>query len=208
MLEKCYKIENNERLFNFKTCLQYIDYLGKKKFGTHFQIDLSDKETLFKLIAYSVGAVNACDKDSIDLKKGILLLGPVGCGKTTLMTLLNELVYPHQKYQVKSTREIASEFHQDGFQIIHKYGRRQKYLCLDDLGVEQNMKYYGNECNTVAEILLHRYDMHVNYGILTHATTNLNAEELEKIYGNRVRSRLRSMFNLITFPSSTKDKRK
>jgi len=50
--------------------------------------------------------------------------------------------------------------------------------------------------------------MHVNYGIMTHATTNLNAEELEKLYGNSVRSRLRSMFNLIVFPSNAKDKRK
>ncbi len=208
MLEKCYRIENNERLFDFKTCLQYLEYLGKKKYGTSFKIDYSDKETLLKLIGYSVGANDVCKENFIDPKKGILLLGPVGCGKTTLMCLLNEFVFLHQKYLVKSTRNISTEFHQDGFQVIHKYGRQQKAICLDDLGVEQNMKYYGNECNTIGEILLHRYDMHVNFGILTHATTNLNAEELEKLYGNRVRSRLRSMFNLITFPSSTKDKRK
>jgi DNA replication protein DnaC len=208
MLEKCFKIENNERLFNFQKCIQYLEFLGKKRYGSSFVIDLSDKETLLKLISYSVGAQDVCSENFIDLNKGILVLGPVGCGKTTIMTLLNEFVYSHQKYQVKSTRDIATEFHKDGFEIIHKYGRRHKALCLDDLGVEQNMKYYGNECNTIGEILLHRYDMHVNFGILTHATTNLNAEELEKLYGNRVRSRLRSMFNLITFPSSTKDKRK
>jgi DNA replication protein DnaC len=208
MLEKCYKIENNERLFNFQNCVQYLEFLGKKRYGSSFEIDLSDKETLLRLISYSVGAQDVCSENFIDLNKGILVLGPVGCGKTTIMTLLNEFVYPHQKYQVKSTRDIATEFHKEGFEIIHKYGRRHKTLCLDDLGVEQNMKYYGNECNTIGEILLHRYDMHVNFGILTHATTNLNAEELEKLYGNRVRSRLRSMFNLITFPSTTLDKRK
>jgi DNA replication protein DnaC len=208
MLEKCYKIENNERLFDFKTCLHYLDHLGKKKFGSSFKIDLSDRETLLKLISYSVGALDSCEENFIDLEKGVLLIGPVGCGKTTIMTLLNEFVFPHQRYQVKSTRDIATEFHQDGFEIIHKYGRRQKAICLDDLGVEQNMKYYGNECNTIGEILLHRYDMHVNFGIVTHATTNLNAEELENLYGNRVRSRLRSMFNLIVFPGDVRDKRK
>ncbi len=208
MLEKCYKIENNERLFDFKTCLLYLDHLGKKRFGSSFKIDLSDRDTLFKLVSYAVGATDACQSEFLDLEKGVLLIGPVGCGKTSLMTLLNEFVYPHQKYQVKSTRDIATEFHQDGFEIINKYGRRQKTFCLDDLGVEQNMKYYGNECNTIAEILLHRYDLHVNSGIITHATTNLNAEELEKLYGNRVRSRLRSMFNLIVFPGDVKDKRK
>ena len=117
-------------------------------------------------------------------------------------------MYPFQKYPVKSTREIAAQFHKDGYGIIHDLGRRQKPICLDDLGVEQSVKHFGNECNTIGEILLHRYDMHVNYGIITHATTNLNANELEKIYGNRVRSRLRSMFNLVSFPESCKDKRK
>ncbi|MBX2950064.1 MAG: ATPase [Crocinitomicaceae bacterium] len=208
MLEKCYKIENNIRQFDFTTCLKYLNHLGKSHYGTNFQIEISDKETLFKLISFAVGAEEDCKTLRIDLKKGILLLGPVGCGKTTLINLLNHFVYPHQKYQVKSTREIASEFHKDGYEIIHRYGRREKAICLDDLGIEQNIKHFGNECNTIGEILLHRYDMHINYGILTHATTNLNAEELEKLYGNRVRSRLRSMFNLISFPMETKDKRK
>lgn len=208
MLHKCYTIENNERHFDFKTCLLYLNQLGKKKYGSNFQIDLSDKLTLYKMISYSVGASNVCEEYGLDLKKGILLLGPVGCGKTSLITLLNEFVFPTQKYQVKSTRDIATEFHKEGFEIIQNYGLRHKALCLDDLGVEQNMKYYGNECNTIGEILLHRYDLYMNFGILTHATTNLNATELEELYGNRVRSRLRSMFNLVSFPESASDKRK
>jgi hypothetical protein len=42
----------------------------------------------------------------------------------------------------------------------------------------------------------------------THITTNLNAEEIEERYGNRVRSRLREMVNVIGFDINTKDKRK
>ncbi|MDT8347935.1 MAG: ATPase, partial [Flavobacteriaceae bacterium] len=42
----------------------------------------------------------------------------------------------------------------------------------------------------------------------THITTNLNAEELEARYGSRVRSRLREMFNLISFDKASVDKRK
>ncbi len=68
----------------------------------------------------------------------------------------------------------------------------------------------------MGEILLSRYDIFKNgkEPVLsltkgkTHITTNLNAEELEERYGNRVRSRLREMFNLISFDSSTTDKRK
>ena len=41
----------------------------------------------------------------------------------------------------------------------------------------------------------------------THATTNLNAQELEERYGNRVRSRMRQLFNLIAFDKESTDKR-
>ena len=70
------------------------------------------------------------------------------------------------------------------------------------------MKHFGNDCNTMAEILLSRYDFMTQLGTISHATTNLNAKELEDAYGNRVRSRLRSMFNLISFAEAAKDKRK
>jgi hypothetical protein len=105
----------------------------------------------------------------------------------------------------KST--VPAEYHIEGYPIIQKYSKAHKWYCLDDLGVEQNVKQYGNECNTMAEILLNRYELFVNHGIQTHATTNLNADDLETIYGNRVRSRFRSMFNLIDFPIDSPDKR-
>jgi hypothetical protein len=41
----------------------------------------------------------------------------------------------------------------------------------------------------------------------TFATTNLNAKELEDRYGNRVRSRMRQMFNLLAFEQTAKDRR-
>lgn len=79
--------------------------------------------------------------------------------------------------------------------------------CFDDLGLESNLKYYGNECNVVGEILLSRYDLFVSAGQLTHATTNLNSSEIEQLYGNRVRSRMREMFNLVAFTKEAKNKR-
>lgn len=39
--------------------------------------------------------------------------------------------------------------------------------------------------------------------MITHITTNLSASELEAFYGNRVRSRLREMFNLLIFENET-----
>jgi hypothetical protein len=59
----------------------------------------------------------------------------------------------------------------------------------------------------MAEILLSRYDLFISKKLITHITTNLSATEIENQYGNRVRSRLRQMINLIAFDKSVKDKR-
>lgn len=196
------------RMFDFMTCIRYLNHLGRQSYGPKFCVKVEDKDLLHKLISYGISSEEQCANHGLNLKKGILLTGPVGCGKTSLMSLLPAFMYPFQKYQVKNTREIAAEFHKEGYETIQKYGLRPKPICLDDLGVETNIKHFGNECNTIGEILLHRYDLFVNQGIVTHATTNLNADELEDIYGIRVRSRLRSMFNLVSFPEASADKRK
>jgi hypothetical protein len=59
----------------------------------------------------------------------------------------------------------------------------------------------------MAEILLSRYDYFIENKTVTHLTTNLAASEIENYYGNRVRSRMRAMFNLIAFDKESKDKR-
>jgi DNA replication protein DnaC len=60
----------------------------------------------------------------------------------------------------------------------------------------------------MGEVLLSRYDLFISKGILTHVTTNLSASEIEQTYGNRVRSRMREMFNLMAFDKASMDKRK
>lgn len=207
-MEKPYKIINNQRVFNFKKTLRYIQYLGKSKYGEDFKIHRSDIFTFHRLIIYMIHEERQCKKYNIDLKKGILLIGPIGSGKTTIMNLLRVFLFKQQLYTIKSSRDIALEYQKDGVDVIHSYGKKYTPLFIDDLGVENNSKFYGNECNTIGEILLQRYELLTNNQIVTHATTNLNADELEKLYGKRVRSRLREMFNLITFPAETVDKRK
>lgn len=201
-------IENGVRQFNFKQSCSYLQEMGKEQFGPDFRLYNSDKEIIYKLMIYAIRDKENCTLHGIDLNKGVLLNGPVGCGKTSLMTLIRPFLYPPFYFSVIQTREIAMQYNREGFPVIHNYGRSQKVYCFDDLGVEESVKHFGNECNTIAEILLHRYDLLINYGITTHATTNLNSDELEKRYGNRVRSRLRTMFNLISFPETVKDKRR
>lgn len=204
-----YDIIDGYRVYDFKRSLSYLQHMGQKQFGSKFKLHPADRQIIYKLIIYFIRDEENCRKYGLDLQKGVLLNGPVGSGKTTLLNLMRYFTYPDHHYVIKTTRDVAAEFNMDGYQVILKYGKTHKKIyCFDDLGVENNMKYYGTECNTISEILLQRYDLMISEGTITHATTNLNAEELEKLYGNRVRSRMREMFNLISFARLSEDKRR
>ena len=200
--------------YSYTEVINWLEAKGIELYGNHFKIIETDYPIVYKLIAYSLKDEPTCFQYGINLNKGILLTGPIGCGKTSLMNLMKYLTATEHKFFVKPCRDISFEFIQDGYQIIHKYSNGKLYqseprtYCFDDLGTENNLKYFGNECNVMAEILLSRYDLFISKKLQTHITTNLSATEIEKHYGNRVRSRLRELCNLIAFDNVAKDKRK
>jgi len=111
-----------------------------------------------------------------------MLSGPIGCGKTSLMFLLRHFL-PHQnQFIVKSCRDISFEFIKEGYITIQKYSHlsfknhEPIVYCFDDLGTENNLKFYGNECNIMAEILLSRYDLFVNRKLITHITVSFQTK--------------------------------
>jgi len=200
--------------YNYQKATKWLESKGQELFGNHFKIYEEDKTIIHKLIAYITGHKEVARQLNINLEKGILLSGPIGCGKTTLMTLMKHLATPQNKYYVKSCREVSFEFIKEGYEIIDRYSKPSLHqskvgiICFDDLGTENNLKYFGNECNVMGEILLSRYDLFINKKVKTHLTTNLSASELEHFYGNRVRSRLRESFNLVAFNNNSRDKRR
>ena len=199
--------------YSYDEVITWLEKKGVELYGNHFKILETDYPIVYKLIAYFLKDEPTCFQYGINLNKGILLTGPIGCGKTSLMNLMKYLTATEHKFFVKPCRDINFEFIQEGYQIIHKYSNGKLYqseprtYCFDDLGTENNLKYFGNECNVMAEILLSRYDLFISKKLFTHITTNLSATEIEKHYGNRVRSRLREMVNLIAFEKSAQDKR-
>ncbi|WP_114781863.1 P-loop NTPase family protein [Botryobacter ruber] len=116
----------------------------------------------------------------------------------------------------KGTEKKSKRTQREGYEVIKCYSqgiawspsRKAGSYCFDDLGAESSLRYYGNMCNVMGEVLLSRYDLFVSQGVKTHLTTNLTSSELEKTYGSRVRSRMREMFNLVCFEKGARDKRR
>lgn len=202
--------------FDYAQIISFLRLKGAEITGNAFTISDDERGIIFGLLAWFLNDELVAEEMGIDLRKGILLSGPIGCGKTTLMKIMRQMPFKRRNYSIISSREIVSEFMLNGYEVLETYSRGilrdhqriPRNFCFDDLGAETTSKYFGNECNVMAEILLTRYDLYKDQGIITHATTNLTADELESAYGNRLRSRMREMFNLFGYEENSEDKRK
>lgn len=180
----------------------------------NFELDEYSRE-IFKLLCQYFTKDLEFETNGYSLKKGLFLFGNIGCGKTTMFKLFQRNVT--NDFYVKSCREVASEYTKYGVDTIEKYsnlkdvyphehyGQKVQGVCFDDLGSETNKKNFGNEINVMEDIIQNRYDR----GLIgkTHLTSNLSADEITEAYGSRVASRMREMFNIISFDEKAPDRR-
>jgi hypothetical protein len=142
-----------------------------------------------------------------------ILPSPIGCRKTSIMHLIRPFTSNYSDYKIKPCRELSFEFAKNGFDSINKYTLKQNYqsrfagYCFDDLGAEQQIKHFLNDCNVISEVLISRYEQFIENNSITHLTSNLAVSEIEMLHGNCMRSRMRNMFNPITFNINSNDKR-
>ena len=211
--EETFEVIATNRIYNFNKCVAFITYQGKKKFGQAFKIYETDLSVMHQLLVCAIKDKKSAAALNIDLSKGILLSGKNGCGKTAIMHLLKPFLPPKFDYKIKTCREVSFEFAKKGSEALEIYTQKtnkQNRLtgyCFDDFGTEQQIKHFGNDSNILAKIILNRYEQFVENKTVTHLTTNLSMLEIEKLYGSMVSTKIKQMFNVISFNSDTIDKR-
>lgn len=204
-----------------------IFYNYAKDITGAYSIDKDNRKTIDLIIQYLQEDEEFLKADpSYSFKKGLLLHGPVGTGKTALFKALrgmilslrfynpdtefHESIIPGQ-FTVISANEIVRRFSVDGNAIFlrHSDGRKTDYvelikepICIDDFGSEQEASYYGQKTNIIAEILQERYEKKT----LTHISTNLNMSAIKEAYGLRVADRMKEMFNNIPLTGASRRK--
>ena len=143
-------------------------------------------------------------------KKGIMLAGGIGSGKTTLMRLLQfYYISTDYTFDIVSSMQIMRDFATKGYDGLDRYinnttlnsynveVQNPRTICIDDVGIEIEVENYGNRLNPVEYILLERYELYQRCNIRTHITTNYNKQHIKDRYSNRLISRIREMFQYV-----------
>lgn len=150
--------------YDYATALDTVTATGKCLYGPRFRIADEDRPVILKLLCWFLMDEAVAEHEGLNLHKGILLSGPIGCGKTAIMNIMRRICDPQRAFLLRPCAQIALEFAGEGYDVIHRYTARSfniythqpRSVCFDDLGFEGNIPWYGAMCNTMAEILLLR----------------------------------------------------
>lgn len=124
-------------------------------------------------------------------KRGLLLCGTIGNGKTTMLRAVSYLFGSHAMY-------IEAQGIYDYFRQNRSFPScpRNGILLIDDLGVEPpSCNDFGEIRYPLAELLMSRYRQNAT----TVIATNYTLEQIGQAYGDRVLDRMKEMFAKITY---------
>lgn len=191
---------------------QKYDFLTfLKNYVPDYKIDEYNRKVLNELTLYLARSPKFEQiEPGYSLDKGILLVGPVGTGKTYLFHLIHSYQqylgnnYTFKRYVVW---RIAESFQSKGYACLNGHDKHNIYY--DELALKDEatgfvkyemVQHFGNKILMGEKIILMRYDVFKEYGYQTHLSSNESFDSLKTIYGTRAYSRLQEMCNFMILP--------
>lgn len=181
-----------------------------------FVIDARNRRELDALYRWVWERAGRIMRGSLDPCKGIMLCGPIGTGKSTLMkglqkyeSLVNRYAFAFGRkdlgFAFVSAAEISLRYAEQGIDGIIRYTQREcaTGLCVDELGREpSDAKHFGTGLNVIQTVLQLRYEFRHEY--CTYATTNLELDDIPSRYGIYIADRCKEMFNIVHVGGETR----
>lgn len=167
-----------------------------------FVIDDDNRHLINSMFYYVNGKSHP--RYMLDPSKGVLLWGPVGTGKSTIIRILGELLRLHgQGYATINCSYLATQYATKGLEALNsstinetEIGIKPVNRAFDELGREPvPAKYYGNDLNVMQYIFQCRYE--IRDRVKTFATTNLRPDGLTGLYGQYIADRIGEMFTVV-----------
>lgn len=190
-----------------KTPFEYADFyphMQKYIYDTlqwkDFTLKRYDFNAIRGMLAWVVGDTAVTDPLGIDQRKGLLVMGSPGIGKSSFMRFLansmdRKMITHPKPFRIYQCAALSDNYALEGRKVLQEL--LPLSCCFDNLGREMATSHYSQSFELMQKIILDRADSFVNSGLITHLTTNLSGSEIENRYGWEVRSKMKFMFNQI-----------
>lgn len=197
-IKKDWPVFENLEQYQFEMLLKVEaeKILLKRYQKTDFRITENNQYIITQLYYYLTGS----EHFNGDLNKGILLLGPIGTGKTLIMEafckVFNELS-DRKKITSITAKELWGKVKalEEGFKYFEN-----RPLNIDDIGKEaKKVKHFGTDICPMVELIGLRYDN----GAITFGTGNYYLDTLIKQYGETITDRMKEIFNIFILKGKT-----
>jgi DNA replication protein DnaC len=181
-----------------------------------FVIDNENYDALNSFFAYFFGSQNDFETHNRNKKKGLMIVGNVGSGKSFLFDILSKFGTGRDWFKFYLCSQIQNEWANFNSKIItdtrNVYRKESglNHIYFDDLGSEEKKSDYGVMVEPMERVIENRNLMWVRHGVKTHLSTNLSSEMIQQRYGERTLSRIIQMCNVIILGEGeeSKDRRR
>lgn len=193
------------------------DLVQERNPGKAFILDKYCQNAFNLLLGYFHGSGSA-----LNPQKGVCLLGPVGTGKSTLITAFKD--NPNSSFRILKAQELVEMYinYPDSFlqRILsekpipdqqNQFGDTRYDLLIEEIGREQrNVIAKGDSwkttsVNVIERILMELYD---SPKIRLHMVSNADDDtKLSELYGEAAASRIYDTFNVITLDPKAPNRR-